>query len=188
MERCPFKFEHLAFENWCKSHILFQTRTTALLHTDLLGVIAPTSSMWSRWSFTSSRRPDGIFLGLTLKGLDPSLRSCVWWSQCIPFLHLLMQRCHGIQPISPELFLCFLLSRTRGLSAPTFQTSKLGVAFFGPPLSSKSSYSTICDHHFGNLISGHHSGHSSPFLITVVWSLVLYSWTVVFWLLQLYMP
>ena len=47
---------------------LFWTKTTALLHADLLGLITPTSSMWSRWSFTSSSRPEGIFLGPSLKG------------------------------------------------------------------------------------------------------------------------
>ena len=40
-----------------------------MLQTDLLGLMAPTSSMWSRCSFTSSRRPEGIFLNLSLKGL-----------------------------------------------------------------------------------------------------------------------
>ena len=45
------------------------TRTTALLRADLLGLMAPTLSMWSRCSFTSSRRPEGMFLGLSLKGL-----------------------------------------------------------------------------------------------------------------------
>ena len=44
------------------------TKTTALLHSDLPGLITPTSSMWSRWSFTSSSRPEGIFFGLSLKG------------------------------------------------------------------------------------------------------------------------
>ena len=41
---------------------------------------------------------------------------------------------------------------------------KLGAAFFGQPSSLKGSYSTICNHHFRNLISYCHSGHSSPFL------------------------
>ena len=40
-----------------------------MLQTDLLGLMATTSSMWSRCSFTSSRRPEGIFLNLSLKGL-----------------------------------------------------------------------------------------------------------------------
>ena len=43
------------------------TRTTALLHADLLGFMAPTSSMSSKCPFTSSRRPQGIFHGLSLK-------------------------------------------------------------------------------------------------------------------------
>ena len=46
----------------------FWNKTTALLHADLLGLITPTSSMWSRWSFTSSSRPERIFLSLSLKG------------------------------------------------------------------------------------------------------------------------
>ena len=37
-------------------------------------------------------------------------------------------------------------------------------AFFGPPPSSKSSYSTIRNHSFRNFIGCYHSGHSSPFL------------------------
>ena len=45
------------------------TKTTMLFQADLLGLMAPTSSMWLRCSFTSSRRQEGMFLGLSLKGL-----------------------------------------------------------------------------------------------------------------------
>ena len=123
-------------------------------------------------TLTSSRRPDGIFLGLSLKGFrSVTLILCLvasvypissssnakmsWYSANKCRALSLFSSVQVLRPVSSQLF-------KQDLSS--FLNSKLGVAFLGPPLGLKGPYRTICDHLFRNLISCYHSGHSSPFL------------------------
>ena len=80
-------------------------RTMALLHTNLLGLITATLSMWFRWSFTSSSRPKGMFLGLSLKG---------FWS--VALILCLAASVHPISPSSSAKMSCYSASKLRGLS------------------------------------------------------------------------
>ena len=114
-----------------------QTETTALLHADLLGLIALTSSMWSRWSFTSSSRPEGIFLGLSLKGfgsvtsilclaasvhpISPSSSAKMSWYSANKLRALsLFSSVQDLRPkISNFLNKIFLLSSTVSLAQPS---------------------------------------------------------------------
>ena len=87
--------------------------------------------------------------------ISPSSNVKMSWYSANKSRALFVFFCPGLKACELQLF-------EQDLSS--LLNSKLGVTFFGPPLSSKGSYSTICDHHFKNVISCHHSGHSSPFL------------------------
>ena len=76
-----------------------------LLQADLLGLMAPMSSMWSRCSFTSSRRPEGMFLGLSLKGLGS-----------VTLILCSAASVHPISPSSSTKILWYSANKFRALS------------------------------------------------------------------------
>ena len=60
------------------------------------------------------------------------------------------------------------------------------MAYFGPPSVSKGPTVPFATTVSGALLAATIQATAVPFLMTMTWSLVLYSWTVVFQLLQLY--
>ena len=142
-----------------------------MLHADYLILIAPTSSMWSRWSFTSSSRPEGIFLSLSLKGfgsvtsilclaasvhpISSSSSVKISWYSANKLRALFVLFCPGLKTRELQLFKQDFSSLLNG----EFDTT-----FLDPSSSSKCSNCTICHHHLRNLIGSHYSGNSSSFL------------------------
>ena len=174
----------------------FQTRTTALHHADLLGLIAPTASMRAKCSFTSSRRSEGIFLGLSLLGfrsvtsilcsaasvhpISPSSNAKMSWYAAYRFRAFsLFSYLQDLRPESSNfLNKIFLLS----LMVSSVQPSWAHLWVRRPP--TVLSATTVS----GTSLVVSIQATAVPFLMTMAWSLVLYSWTIVFWLPQLYLP
>ena len=127
--------------------------------------------MRSRWSFTSSSRPEGIFLSLSLKGFG-SVNSIL----------CLVASVHPISSSSSTKMSWYLANKLSALSwfssvqdsrpeSSNFSnkifllsSSKFNMTLLGPSSSSKCSNCAICHHHLRNLIGNHHSGNSSSFL------------------------
>ena len=129
-------------------------------------------SMWSRWSFTSSSRPEGIFLGLSLKGFGS-----------VTSILCLVASVHPISQSSSAKMAWYSANKLRALSLfssvqelrpkssnflnqdfSSLLDGEFGTTFLGPSSSLKCSNCTICHHHLRNLIGSHHSGNSSSFL------------------------
>ena len=151
-----------------------------LLYADLPGFIAPTSSMWFRWSFTSSSRPEAIFLSLSLKGFGSvTLILCLAASvrpispsssakmSCYSANKLrALSLFSSVQDLRPEssnfLNRIFLLSSTVSLTQPSLahlQVQSAPTASFTTTISGTSLVATIL-------------ATAVPFLTIMAWSLV----------------
>ena len=122
--------------------------------------------------FTSSSRPEGIFIGLSLKGFG-SVTSILYSVASV----------HPISPSSSVKMSWYSASKFRALSLfssvqdsrpessnffeqdfSSLLDNEFDATFLGPSSSSKCPNCAICHHHLRNLIGGQNSGNSSSFL------------------------
>ena len=163
----------------------FETKTTALHHVNLLYFMAPTLSMWSKCSFTSLRRIDGMFRGLSLKGLGS-----------VTSIMCSMALVHPISPSSNakmswysankfKVYSLFSSAQDSSSKSSSFLNRSFLVSFMESPVQTFLAHlwvwraptvpfaTTVSKTSFAATILA----TGVPFFKTMGWSLVLYSWT-----------